>query len=112
MKPLYAVRHIPSGSYLPTRKKSFTVMEPQPADVVPPRLHVSYKRAAMAMHAWVRGHHIATWEWWSSDDPYSSAGGPYVDDIRIKPVSGRNIEHMEIVEIHLHVRENVTGEKR
>lgn len=104
MITMYAVRHIPTGRFLPTGKQSFTKMEPEEATVVPPRLHVSYKRAAMAMHAWCRGHHIATWDWWSSDDPYSSAGGPYVDDITVKPVRGRAIEFMEVVEITLHIQ--------
>ena len=104
MPILYAVRHIPTGKFLPTGKQSFTTMEPMEATEVPPRLHISYKRASMAMHAWVRGIHTANWDYWSSDDIYSSAGGHYVDSISIKPVAGRNLAHMEVVEIHLHIR--------
>lgn len=104
MAPFYAVRHIPTGFFLPTTKKGYTTTEPMDATLVPPRLHISHRRANAAMHAWLRGVHVATWDYWSSDDCYSSAGGPYVDDITVKPVAGRNPAHMEVVEVHLHIR--------
>lgn len=104
MLTMYAVRHIPTGRFLPTGKTGFTKMDPMEATVVPPRLHISHRRANAAMHAWCRGHYIAQWDWWSSDDCYSAAGGPYVEDIKIKPVTGRFLEHMEVVEIVLNVR--------
>lgn len=104
MQPFYAVRHMPSGRFLPTTKKGYTTTEPVAAEVIPPRLHISYRRANAAMHAWCRGVHTARWEYWSSDDVYPSAGGTYVEEIKIKPMPKRNLADMEVVEIHLHVR--------
>lgn len=104
MAPFYAVRHIPTGFFLPTTKKGYTTTEPMDATLISPRLHTSHKRANQAMHAWCRGVHKARWEYSDSDSDYYSGGSMYVEEIKIKPMPKRNLADMEVVEVHLHVR--------
>lgn len=106
MFTMYAVRHIPSGNFLPVTKKGYTTVEPVGIEIAAPRLHKSHRSAKMALQAWCRGKHEARWEYWSSEDVYSSAGGTYVEEIKIKPMRGRNPDHMEVVEITLLIKEN------
>ena len=103
MKPLYAIRQISTGFFLPNPKGrhgrggSFT--EPKDPDVEPPRLFKNKKAAGACLIQWAKGKHHASWD---SDDN----GNSYVDDITIEPVPKRNIHDMEVVEVELVVFNN------
>lgn len=98
---MYAIRHKHSGKMLPFTKKGNTTVEPVDPTEAPPRLFKSYRAAALALAAWSKGVHIACWDHRSDDDPYSSAGGVYVESISVVPKRGRVKEDMEIVGVTL-----------
>lgn len=100
MITMYAIRHIHSGKFLPVTKKGNTRVEPCEPEEAPPRLIQTYRGAVLALNAWAKGEHHATWDY--SDSEYGG-GHAYVDDIRIKPIKGRVKEHMEIVRVTLHM---------
>ena len=109
MKPLYAIRQISTGFFLPNPKGrnssggSFT--EPTDPDVEPPRLFKNKKAAATCLTQWAKGEHHAQWDY-ADIDGFGGGGERYVDSITIKPVAKRNIHDMEVVEVELVVFNN------
>jgi hypothetical protein len=82
--PFYAIRHKPTGHFLPQPPhmgRGFTHTEP--TDKHPPRLHSSLNSAKQALGWWLEGK-----------------ANNYGDDadLRIKPVPSRKPKDMEIVE--------------
>jgi len=53
----YAIKHLPSGNYLPQlrKKRGHSHTEPLPLDQAVPRLHKSVKNAKLALWYWLRG---------------------------------------------------------
>lgn len=105
MKMLFAIRHVPTGFFLPPGQgkcgNGGSFMEPVDPEKVTPRFFTSERSAKLALIAWAKGHHIPKWETEYSDDMYSSNSYSYVADIKIRPVQGRNIDHMEVVAFNL-----------
>lgn len=90
---LYAIRHIPTGFYLPDTRRgtSRSFVEPMDPDApyFIPRLFSSRNRAEKALTSWLQGRHIVEWE----------DGCSYVGQIRHVP--SRKREEMEIVKFKL-----------
>lgn len=107
MKPVYGIRHIPSGFFLPIPKgrggNGGSYVEPVDPEKEMPRLFMSHKAANCALVQWLKGHHKASWDYGGGDD-WGHGDTHYVDDITIIPQPHRIKEHMEVVEIHLHIR--------
>lgn len=106
MKMLYAIRHVPTGFFLPAAKgkggNGGSFVEPVDPDKVSPRFFPKESNAKIALTAWLKGHHVAKWETdWGDDDVFSSSVNTYVADIKVKPVQGRNRDHMEVVAFNL-----------
>lgn len=88
---MYAIRHKPTGYYLPNRwtwrpraPRGFTYDEPAPIDERPPRLFASARDANNALTCWVKG------KWWMDhEDGY---GG-------IQAVPGRSRADMEVIPV-------------
>lgn len=99
----FIVRDVDTGKCLPFTKKDYTTAELEDPLVKPPRLFTSKRGAALAKAAWLRGVHKASWDCWSSDDPYSSAGGWYVESISIQKKPNRARARLEIAKAHIHV---------
>lgn len=94
---LYAIRHKPSGNFLPDRPKGWryghTYTEPTPIGETIPRLFAKPGHAKLALRHWLAGHHTAR---------YSSSSWEIPNildevDIEVKPVPSRKAEDMEIV---------------
>jgi hypothetical protein len=91
---LYAIRHIPTNNYLPSRlgrARGYTFDEPQPMGKMIPRLFTSERNARMALRAWLRGEHKP---YWDVDGGTAGVG-------EIKPVPSRKAEEMEVVRMIL-----------
>lgn len=85
-----AIRHKPSGGFLPsTRGYGFTREEPSLTK--PPRLFVRPSSATQALDYWLEGEHYE-----GSEDAESGAL-----NIKVIPKPNRRREEMEIVEIEL-----------
>ena len=89
---LFAIRHIPTGHYLPgrTRKKNdrgFTFDVPYAMGDCIPRLFVTEKSAKAALRAWLKGKHHSHWD----------VDGGIAGYERIEPVPSRKPEEMEVV---------------
>lgn len=104
MKMLFAIRHKPTGFFLPNPKgkggNGGSFVEPVDGNEEVPRLFHKKQSAKAALTAWLRGHHYATWGY-DDGDGFSWGSGQYVEDISVKPVPGRNKEDMEIVAFQL-----------
>lgn len=101
MLKFYAIQDVDTGLMLPFTKKGYTYSELCDPKEHPPRLLTTYKGACLARAAWLRGIHRANWECWSSDDPYSSAGGLYVDGFRLEPKADRKRTNLKIVKVFM-----------
>lgn len=102
----YAIRHNPSGLFLPSldgsrNKRSrggYTHTEPTPLE--PPRLFTNLRAARNALTCWLSG--VISQKW--SYDPDS---GYYDDlDLETSPRPDRKREEMEIVPIYIRVRKS------
>lgn len=93
----YAIRHKPSGGFLPARWKrsrGFSFDEPSTDEF--PRLFKSERSASMALSAWLRG------EWKEKEydhDEWSHTD--YVIGASPVPVEGRKSSDMEIIAFRL-----------
>ena len=96
----YVIRDVDTGMCIPTIKKGNTHAELADPMEKPPRLFPTRRGAMLAKAAWLKGVHVASWEY--SDCEYSS-GGPYVADIEIKPKPDRLRVKLEVVKAHLHM---------
>lgn len=99
----FIVRDADTGLCMPFTKKGQTHVELEDPLVKPPRLFTSKRGAALAKAAWLKGVHKASWDCWSSDDPYSSAGGRYVENIAIQKKPNRASARLEVAKAHIHV---------
>jgi hypothetical protein len=91
---LYAIRHKPTGAYLPMRwesRRGYSHDEPTPGAV--PRLFKNEKAAKAALKAWLQG----TWERSISQ----SYDGDYDEVLSTTPQPSRHEDEMEIVELGL-----------
>lgn len=103
MIKFYAIRHKPTGHFLPQPKgKNGTGgswVEPSDPKEVIPRLMVSERSAKGVLNAWLQGTFKASWDTdWDS-------GHRYVDDIKIQKKPDRIPEDMEIVVVTLQIEE-------
>ena len=92
---LFAIKHKPSGNYLPhrPRKRGYTHDDPTPGM---PRLFTKKAAAASALRCWLQGE----WSDRGTVDSYTGEwdyDGPYPT----KPRPDRKTEDMEIVEMEL-----------
>ena len=89
----YAIKHIPSGKFLPESKHGYTHVDP--TDKVPPRLFTKKRNAQVALTFWLKGKFVEHW----------SQGGYYDPDPELyydaEPVPGRKKEDMKVVEMVL-----------
>ena len=83
-----AIRHKPSGGFLPSLN-SYGFTRAEPTRDQPPRLFTKHGAALQALNSWLEG------EWFET---------PEDAVLRVRPVAGRRREEMEIVEIELIVR--------
>lgn len=100
----YAIRHKPTGHFLPQPKgkngSGGSWVEPTDPKEEIPRLLVSERSAKGVLNAWLQGTFKASWDTdWDS-------GHRYVDDIKIQKKPNRIREDMEIVVIHLSVEDS------
>lgn len=106
MKPLFAIKHKPTGFYLPEplgrmgRGGSHTEPVDCSGDNENPRLFVTKLGASRALSAWLQGKFNAERTWESDGEGFG--GGYYVDDLpSVTPQPHRKKEEMEVVEFHL-----------
>lgn len=95
-----AIRHKPSGGFLPS-VNSYGFTRTEPTKDHPPRLFTKQSAATQALNAWLEG------EWFETEvDVDNSIFGEETKTtrIRVQPVAGRTPAAMEIVEIELVVR--------
>ena len=89
----YAIKHIPSGGFLPKReRKGHTHEEPQVGCI--PRLFSSRKNANLALKAWLLGE-------WTEKIYADSYSGEYDVDMKIIDRPARLAVDMKIVPIVL-----------
>lgn len=105
MKTLYAIRHVPTGFFLPAAKgkggNGGSFVEPVDPEKESPRFFPKERNAKQALAAWLKGHHVPKWgSDWGDGDGWGSSSR-YVEDIKVKPVQGRNPDHMEVVAFNL-----------
>ena len=105
MKPLFAIKHKPSGFYLPEplgrmgRGGSHTEPVDCSGNKENPRLFPTKLGASRALSAWLQGKFNAEREW-ESENEYG--GGYYVSALpSVTPQPHRKKEEMEVVEFHL-----------
>lgn len=103
MKPLYAIRHKPTGHYLPDPDRvQWRKSHVEPVDCsgdTNPRLFHTELSAKRALSAWLQGKWKADLSWESEGYEY---GGYYVQDTPCPdPVAHRVKDDMEIVPFHL-----------
>lgn len=91
---LYAIKHLPSGGFLPAKIKcrgnSFT----EPTKDEPPRLYTDMRSARCALSAWLRGEWIPHTSQ-HYEDPYSET---YYAP---QKVESRKKEEMAVVEVFI-----------
>lgn len=85
---LYAIKHLPTGYFLPERRASdpgYTHLEPVDPEVRPPRLFPTPLSAMQALNCWLRG---------KSESYYGSHGQELLSYV---PVYDRRSENMGVV---------------
>lgn len=102
----YAVRHKPTGNFLPHPVKhsdkpgvklklhGFSYVEPLPADKSVIRLHLTENAAKRAMKAWAQGK-------WREDTTYGYDGEPDYAGPEPIAVPERKLEEMEVVKVEV-----------
>ena len=96
MTVLWAIKHKPSGHYLPRipGKHGGTYVEPEPVDRGRIRLFREESHAKCALKWWLAGHTYVVWFAGSFDEDGDA-------DWRTKPVPGRCADDMAIVRVEL-----------
>lgn len=93
--PVYAIRHIPTGHYLPlsfSRGHRHSHDEPTPDCI--PRLFPTKQSARSALTQWSRGK----WELRTFRESEGWEHPSYdVQELEVEPVPSRNVDEMEIV---------------
>lgn len=108
MKPLYAIRHKPTGHFLPEPKgrmgRGGSFLEPVDCglDHDNPRLFKSELSAKRALTAWLQGKHEPEFGY-ECDDGYNSYR--VLEGMTIIPVDSRRKSDMEIVSFRLILEE-------
>ena len=97
----YVIRDVDTGLCLPFIKKGNTRAELSDPKVHPPRLFTTKRGATLALVAWKKGYHVASWDF--ADCEYGSAGGAYVDSINIHPKKDRLRVNLEVTKAYLHL---------
>lgn len=91
----YAIKHLPTGGYLPQReRRGHTFEEPRVGCV--PRLFAREQSAKLALSAWLQGKWVA----WRGQTYF----GEYDEDITVKPQADRKPEEMAVVKIVIRER--------
>ena len=102
----FAVRHKPSGNFLPYpvkradkpgarfKLRGFSYVEPLPPEESIVRLHLTENTAKRAMKAWAQGK-------WKEEITYSYDGEPDYSGPEPIAVPDRKLEDMEVVKIEL-----------
>jgi len=109
MKPLYAIRHIPTGHSLPEPKgkmgRGGSHVGPIDCsnDGENPRLFQSKLSAQRALTAWLMGKHTAEIDY--DYDEYGDRSYPYQAGVRVEAIPSRIKEEMEIVSFQLILEE-------
>jgi len=85
----YAIRHKPTGKFLPAARRQRNTMQ-EPSHHKPPRLFNKRGHATLALNWWLAGKTITT---------YDTDGAPI--DTYTTPVPSRKKEEMEVVEVCL-----------
>jgi hypothetical protein len=92
----WAVRHVPSGGYLPepVGRMGRGGSHVEPSTTERPRLFMSRRAAVNGLSAWLRGkvHHSSG---------YDSYAGEYYENTSLEPVPSRKRDEMEIIEVQL-----------
>ena len=96
----YIVRDVDTGLCMPFTKKGQTHVELEDPLVKPPRLFTTKRGASLAITAWLKGRHKASWDW--PDGEYA-CGGAYVDGFDIIAQPKRKQCKLEPVKAHLHL---------
>lgn len=96
----FVVRDVATGHCLPLIKKGATRAELCDPRTTPPRLFTTKRGATLALRAWQKGIHIASWEF--ADGDYSS-GGAYVDSISVRKIPNRLRVTLEVAKAYLHL---------
>lgn len=97
----YVIRDVHTGFCLPLIKKGATKAEPCDPKLHAPRLFTTKRGATLALRAWQKGIHIASWDF--ADCEYGSGGGAYVDSISIRKIPSRARVMLEVAKAYLHV---------
>lgn len=85
---LYAIRHKPTGGWIPQRYGRGGSHD-EPTLTGSPRLFMSLRAARSFLMQWLKGVHVR--------DGYMGDGGEREDDVTIRKVDSRKPEEMEIV---------------
>jgi hypothetical protein len=88
---VYAVRHIPSGLFIPRLKTGYRRggSHLEPSNEREPRIFHNYRAASAFLCSWVQGVHFTSCD--IDSDPHTD----------VKPVPSRKKDEMEIVEFNL-----------
>lgn len=91
----FAIRHNPTGGYLPTlprgRRNGYSFSEPEkPDETNTPRLHHTLTEARIVLTVWLQGQQF-----------YSYDGDGCTSFDKLVPIPSRKREEMEIVRINL-----------
>lgn len=97
----FVVRDVATGHCLPLIKKGATRAELCDPRTTPPRLFTTKRGATLALRAWKKGIHIASWDF--ADCEYGSGGGAYVDSISIQKKPDRLRVELEVAKAYLHL---------
>lgn len=103
MRSFFAIRHIPTGFFLPEPKGAMgrggSWTEPTDPNKEDPRLFRSERSANSALTQWLRGKHKAIMGW--DIDDCGGAIAEYQEGVDVIPVPGRKRDEMEIVPVYL-----------
>lgn len=93
-RALYAIKHLPSGDYLPAAAGSYTHTEP--TSKYPPRLFASERAAKLALRQWLAGPLVVDFSsTWSGIDGYDE------HEERTRLTHSRKPDEMRVVKMLL-----------
>jgi len=97
IRAFYAIRHLPSGGFLPEIHKGYTFSEPSTKECDIPRLFTTKAGAKRALTWWLRGtlHVTKTGGQWGFGEP------EYDESWHDTPMPDRKTENMEVVQVLL-----------